>query len=127
MPQGILSSGVERLQGCPELPQGLELGSVGTALVHRWVAPFRGGAPPASEVNDRSCPEKPDHHRERLVLLAGLAGDAGFQLSEGDGRPGEQHFAGIRHARIAASSSDRSVGSSHPSLPARPNVVRLIL
>ncbi|MFN7900208.1 MAG: GNAT family N-acetyltransferase, partial [Synechococcaceae cyanobacterium] len=25
---------------------GLELWAVGTALVHRWMAPFRGGAPP---------------------------------------------------------------------------------
>jgi hypothetical protein len=43
---------------------------------------------------------------ELLVLLAGLAGDAGFQLSQGDGHPGEQRFAGISHALLHPAQTD---------------------
>jgi len=33
---------------------------VGAALAHEWEPPFQGRYP-ASEVNDGTCPEKPDH------------------------------------------------------------------
>ena len=39
---------------------GLEFGTVGEALAHEWEPPFQGRYP-ASEVNDGTCPEKPDH------------------------------------------------------------------
>ena len=38
--------------------------------------------------------------------MAGLAGDAGFQLSQGDGRPGEQRFAGISNALLYPAQTD---------------------
>ncbi len=38
---------------------GLELGTVGAPLVHRWEA--SSGRRTALEVNDGGCPEKPDH------------------------------------------------------------------
>lgn len=46
----------DRLHG----DSGLEFGTVGAALAHEWEPPFQGRYP-ASEVNDGSCPEKPDH------------------------------------------------------------------
>lgn len=46
----------DRLHG----DSGLEFGTVGAALAHEWEPPFQGRYP-ASEVNDGTCPEKPDH------------------------------------------------------------------
>jgi hypothetical protein len=43
---------------------------------------------------------------ELLVLLAGLAGDAGFRLSQRDERPSEQRFAGISHALLHPAQTD---------------------
>ena len=45
----------DRLHG----DSGLEFGTVGAALAHEWETPFQGRYP-ASEVNDGTCPEKPD-------------------------------------------------------------------
>ena len=39
---------------------GLEFGTVGAALAHEWEPPFQGRYP-ASEVNDGTCPGKPEH------------------------------------------------------------------
>ena len=50
----------DRLHGDP----GLELGTVGTALVQRWEALH--GQCSVSEVNDGGWPEKPDHLRHRI-------------------------------------------------------------
>lgn len=52
----------DRLHG----DSGLEFGTVGAALAHEWDPPFQGRYP-ASEVNDGSCPEKPDHLTPEVI------------------------------------------------------------
>ena len=59
---GVISIDLlDRLEATDRLhgDSGLEFGTVGAALAHEWETPFQGRYP-ASEVNDGTCPAKPD-------------------------------------------------------------------